>query len=151
MTAMKPFELTIQIEDEAWESLVGEAQALVAGVVDHAAAAEKAAGEATLLLTSDAALQTWNRQFRGLDKPTNVLAFPSPGEGPYLGDIAIAAGVVAREAAEQGKSPAHHLAHLALHGFLHLLGYDHETDEEAAEMEARETALLAELGLPDPY
>jgi len=148
---MSSLELTVLVEDDAWDALVPDAQGLAARVIAYAAAAEAVVGEATLLLTGDAALQSWNRQFRGQDKPTNVLAFPDPGEGPYLGDIAIAAGVLARESAAQDKRPADHLAHLALHGFLHLLGYDHESDEEAAEMEARETALLAEMGLPDPY
>lgn len=148
---MTPFELTIQIDDEAWATLAPEAEALARRVIGHAAHAEKVKGAATLLLTGDEALQAWNRQFRGQDKPTNVLAFPNAGEGPYLGDIAIAAGVVAREAADQGKSTADHLAHLALHGFLHLLGYDHDTEAEAEVMEAKETALLAELGLSDPY
>jgi probable rRNA maturation factor len=148
---MPPFDLSVLVEDEAWAALIPDAESLVAKTIAHAAQSESVEGEATLLLTSDAALHTWNRQFRGQDKPTNVLAFPNAGEGPYLGDIAIAAGVVSREAAEQGKTAADHLAHLALHGFLHLLGYDHETEQEAGEMEARETALLAELGLPDPY
>ena len=112
--------------------------------------------ELSLLLTDDAGMRELNRAWRGLDKPTNVLSFP--GSGPsspegvrHLGDIALAFETVAREAAEERKSLADHVAHLIVHGALHLLGHDHEADEEAEAMEALETAALARLGIADPY
>ena len=89
-----------------------------------------------------------NRVWRGKDKPTNVLSFSSEHE---LGDLAICAPVVAREAREQGKQPAAHWAHMVVHGVLHLLGYDHENNRDAERMEAREAKILAQLGMPNPY
>lgn len=106
----------------------------------------------TILLTDDEAMRRLNATFRGRNRPTNVLSFPAPpGHGAALGDIAMGYGVVAREARAQSKSLAGHAAHLAVHGILHLLGYDHEKPGEARMMEAIETKLLADLGLPDPY
>ncbi len=112
--------------------------------------------EISLLLTDDAGMRELNRAWRGLDKPTNVLSFP--GSGPsspegvrHLGDIALAFETVAREAAEEHKSLADHVAHLIVHGTLHLLGHDHAADEEADAMEALEAAALARLGIADPY
>ena len=105
-----------------------------------------------ILLTNDAAIQDLNTRFRGKDTPTNVLSFPAPETAaPHLGDIALAYGVCAREAEAQGKSLQHHLMHLTAHGVLHLLGYAHETDAEAEVMEGMERAILATLGVPDPY
>ena len=96
-----------------------------------------------------------NRDYRGKDYATNVLSFPvelPPGiHLPLLGDIAICAPVVTREAAEQGKLPAHHWAHLTVHGVLHLLGYDHIAEADAVQMETLETRILARLGVADPY
>lgn len=96
-----------------------------------------------------------NEHFRGRDRATNVLSFPAApladGSRPWLGDLVMAAPVVAREAAEQGKAVRAHWAHLVMHGCLHLLGYDHQTDAEAGEMETRERTMLASLGYPDPY
>jgi probable rRNA maturation factor len=93
-----------------------------------------------------------NARFRGKDAPTNVLSFPAPESAwPHLGDIALAYGVCRREADGQDKSFAHHVMHLTVHGVLHLLGYDHETDAEAEVMEGLERAILGGLGLPDPY
>jgi probable rRNA maturation factor len=99
--------------------------------------------------------QALNLQYRGRDYATNVLSFPvelPPGvDLPLIGDLVICAPVVAREAAEQGKKPAHHWAHLTVHGTLHLLGYDHIDEAEAEAMEALETKVLAGLGISDPY
>ena len=103
-------------------------------------------------------MRTLNRDYRNQDKPTNVLAFPAgdagfvpPGEIPLLGDIVVCAAVVAREAEEQGKLLDHHWSHMLVHGTLHLLGYDHDTDLEAEEMEALERRVLNSLGIADPY
>ena len=105
----------------------------------------------TILLTNNARLRALNAHFRGKDKPTNVLSFPAAEDPAHLGDIAIAYGVVKREAKAQGKSFAAHAAHLAVHGTLHLRGFDHEKSREARAMEAAETAILAKLGIADPY
>ena len=112
--------------------------------------------ELSLLLSDDAGVRELNRAWRGLDKATNVLSFPGSGAPTpdgvhHLGDIALAFETVAREADADGKSLADHVAHLIVHGVLHLLGCDHETDEEADAMEALETAALARLGIADPY
>jgi probable rRNA maturation factor len=111
---------------------------------------------ATLVLSDNANVRALNRQWRGQDKPTNVLSFPSgaPARGGarhHLGDVILALETLAGEAADLGISPADHFRHLVLHGLLHLLGWDHETDAEAEEMEALETRLLAKLGVADPY
>jgi probable rRNA maturation factor len=111
----------------------------------------------SLLFTDDAAVKILNRDWRGQDKPTNVLSFPA-GDSPVqteielLGDIALALETVQRESVEEGKKFDHHLTHLLLHGFLHLCGYDHETGEDdAEEMETLERAILARLAIDDPY
>jgi probable rRNA maturation factor len=116
--------------------------------------------EIAVMLTDDDGIRTLNKNWRGLDKPTNVLSFPAlQPTGPVseddpprmLGDIAIAYQTMRREADEAQKPFDHHLSHLTVHGFLHLIGYDHENDGEAEEMEALETEILAQLGIPDPY
>jgi probable rRNA maturation factor len=111
-----------------------------------------------LLFTSDARIAEINAEWRGKAKATNVLSFPVSGAMPVpageprpLGDIALAYGVVSREALEQKKPLSHHITHLIVHGVLHLLGYDHESDVEAGAMEAREIMILAELGMENPY
>ena len=110
-------------------------------------------------LADDAEQQRLNRAYRGQDRPTNVLAFPTadpaqmppPGAPLLLGDVVLALETVAREALEQQKSLDHHLSHLVVHGVLHLLGYDHQSEVDAVAMEARETEILAALGVPDPF
>lgn len=105
-----------------------------------------------VLLTDDEAVRELNRDFRHRDSSTNVLSFPAPpNPEDHLGDVALAYGVCVREAAEQGKPLSHHLQHLTVHGVLHLLGYDHIGDDEAEVMEGLERAVLAGLGVPDPY
>lgn len=114
-------------------------------------------GGLTLLFTDDAHIQLLNARFRGKDKPTNVLSFPAsagtaPPDAPaYLGDIALAYETVAREAETDGKTFDHHLTHLIVHGFLHLLGYDHMVEDEAEEMEYLERRILERLAIADPY
>ena len=115
--------------------------------------------ELSVALAGAAEQRRLNRDYRGYNTPTNVLAFPAwdpampppPGAPVLLGDVVLACETVAREASEQGKPFADHLRHLVVHGVLHLLAYDHRTPAEAAEMEALETAILARLGVPDPY
>ncbi|MFO1150149.1 MAG: rRNA maturation RNase YbeY [Alsobacter sp.] len=112
--------------------------------------------EVSLLLTGDEQMRGINREWRGQDKPTNVLSFPAVqpdklARAPFLGDIAVAFETTAREAAADGKTLADHFTHLVVHGFLHLLGYDHETEAEAEAMEGLEVRILAALGVDDPY
>lgn len=115
--------------------------------------------EMTIALADDAEVRRLNRDYRGIDKPTNVLSFEgsddrrrrAAGEPVILGDVILARETVATEAAAQGKNIADHARHLVVHGVLHLLGHDHKSDREAGAMEALEVALLAELGIADPY
>lgn len=138
------------------ETVIQRAVAAAAESVDE----DVADAEVAVMLTDDAGIRTLNSNWRGMDKPTNVLSFPAlqpesewkPGDAPrMLGDIAIAYETMRREADEEHKPFDHHLSHLAVHGFLHLIGYDHENDDDAEEMEALETEILAHLGIPDPY
>lgn len=118
-------------------------------------AAGPVAGAISVIVEDDAAIRELNRQWRGIDKPTNVLSFPaaaSPSIAPrHFGDIAISYETTMREAQAEARPFAHHLAHLAVHGFLHLLGYDHQSDAAAEAMEDLEREILARLGIPDPY
>ena len=148
--------IDVILDAAAWEAAEPRAAALAeiaaAAVLQH----ERARGDIAILLADDARIAELNAAFRGKDGPTNVLSFPAATgvdapQSRSLGDIALAFGVCAREAAEQGKSLAHHLQHLTAHGVLHLLGYDHESDAEAEAMEAKERAILAGLGVADPY
>ena len=114
--------------------------------------------DVSVRIVDEREMRALNRDYRDQDKPTNVLAFPAgdagfvpPGEMPLLGDIVVCAGVVAREAEEQAKPPAHHWGHMLVHGTLHLLGHDHRTDEQAGAMEALERRILESLGIADPY
>jgi probable rRNA maturation factor len=143
----------VEIEDAAWTAAQADAAALTVRAAEAVLLSEGADGEhVTVLLTDDEAVSELNARFRGKDQPTNVLSFPAPpNPEKHLGDVALAYGTCAREAAEQGKPLAHHLQHLVAHGVLHLLGYDHMTDEEADAMEGLERDVLAGLGVPDPY
>ncbi|MBV9572201.1 MAG: rRNA maturation RNase YbeY [Alphaproteobacteria bacterium] len=105
----------------------------------------------TILLTDDEQMRALNRAHRGKDIPTNVLSFPSAAGGDYLGDIAIALATAEREAEASNKPLLNHVLHLAVHGVLHLLGYDHDIPAEAETMEAREVEILSQIGVPDPY
>jgi len=139
--------------EPATEAGLRRALAAAAAVVSPPQEAEVA-----VLLTDDAAIRLLNRDWRGVDKPTNVLAFPAaaPPAGSLasplpIGDIVIAFETMAREAAAEARPFADHLAHLAIHGFLHLLGYDHQSDHDAETMEGLEGKILARLGIADPY
>jgi len=155
-----PQALTVDVltESPQWDAQPG-AEATVRRAIAQAAAIEGTAdpaAEVSVLLCDDAVIAALNARWRGRDEPTNVLSFPAPPAGDpaapaHLGDIAIACETVIREAQEQGQPVSRHLAHLAVHGFLHLLGYDHGTDDEAERMEQLERDILASLGIPDPY
>jgi probable rRNA maturation factor len=142
--------IDIEIEDDGWRS-VADIERLVTEAAEAALAGERGSA-ITVLLTDDEAVRELNQRFRGKDKATNVLSFPAI-ENPegFIGDIALAHGVCAREAEEQGKPLSAHLQHLVVHGALHLVGYDHESDAEAEAMEALEREILSGLGVPDPY
>jgi probable rRNA maturation factor len=146
---------------DCWQA-EASAETVVLRAIEAAAAsvdADTGDAELAVMLTDDAGIQTLNANWRGIDKPTNVLSFPAlqPTGTPdddaprMLGDIAIAYQTVRREADDEGKPFEHHLSHLAVHGFLHLVGFDHDQDAEAEAMEAVEREILAQLGIPDPY
>jgi probable rRNA maturation factor len=143
--------IEIEVEDSAWLRSLPHVAELARAAA--AAALEGWDGEdLVILLADDEAVRDLNTRFRGKDAATNVLSFPAAANtGGHLGDIALASGVCAREASEQGKPLADHLRHLVIHGVLHLLGYDHLDDAEAERMEALERDLLAGLGVADPY
>jgi probable rRNA maturation factor len=159
-----PSGVTVDVLSESplWEAEPG-AEAVVRQAISRAAAVVGPTGRATevaVLLCDDAMIAALNAQWRGREEPTNVLSFPAPtvsdpavseAGAVHLGDIAIACETVVREAREQGRTVSQHLTHLAVHGFLHLLGYDHQTDDEAERMEELERDILASLGIPDPY
>ena len=142
--------IEVEIEDEAWTAALPDAVALVQRAATVALGAVE--GDVVVLLTDDAAVHDLNLRFRDRDRPTNVLSFPAAeSAAPHLGDLVLALGVCAAEAAAQGKSLADHLTHLTVHGVLHLLGRDHVDEVEAEAMEAEERTLLASLGVADPY
>lgn len=142
--------IDVEVEAEAWTDAVANAEAIVRETAEAALGARQ--GDVTVLLADDAEVQALNARFRGKDRPTNVLSFPAAESArPHLGDIALAYGVCSAEAQAQGKALAHHLAHLVAHGVLHLLGYDHEADADAAVMEDMEREILRRFGIADPY
>lgn len=151
------FAIDISVESEGWSRISG-VEALVRRAAEAALLDNDAPpSEISVVLSDDEHLRELNKHHRGIDKPTNVLSFPAarmktPAGSPrMLGDVVIAFGTVEREAAEETKQFGDHLSHLVVHGVLHLLGYDHEDDEEAEIMEARERQILSKLGIPDPY
>ncbi len=153
-----PVEIDLSVEAGDWPDEAA-LTLLVDRAVSAAFAETAAAGpsELSIVFSDDAHIRTLNAGWRGKDKATNVLSFPAfpfPKGGklpPMLGDIVLAAETVSREAALEEKPFENHITHLVIHGLLHLLGYDHETDAEAEEMEAIERAALARLAIPDPY
>jgi len=155
---MEPL-IDIEIEDDGWLDVLPDAQNVVETGVAAALAAVEIEGQAdvVVLLCNDAEMRELNREYRKKDKATNVLSFPAPkamrvkGVLEHLGDVALGLETCMREAEEQGKTLKNHVMHLSVHGTLHLLGYDHMTDEEAEEMESLERDILEGLGVPDPY
>jgi probable rRNA maturation factor len=152
--------VSIAADDSGWDAIPD-----LRKLARRAAAATLAAAysgprpaKLAILFTGDAAVAEMNRHWRGKASPTNVLSFPAPsslpvpaGEPVPLGDIVLGFGTVAREAAEQGKPLPHHATHLIVHGVLHLLGQDHQTEAEAENMERLERVILTKLGIADPY
>ena len=145
--------ILVVVDDPGWRKFRG----LVPRLERAASAAAKAAGfrgrsGMTVLLSNDRRLKALNRDFRGADKPTNVLSFPAqPNKDKYLGDVALALGVTRREAKASGKLVADHAAHLVVHGVLHLAGYDHVRAGDAKVMEALEVTILKRLDIANPY
>lgn len=151
----------VLVTAECWQA-EPEAEAVIHRAIEAAAEiadADTGDAELAVMLTDDGGIRTLNGNWRGIDKPTNVLSFPalqpvgdvSDDMPRMLGDIAIAYETTRREADEEDKPFDHHLSHLAVHGFLHLVGYDHEKDDDAEAMETLEREILAQLGIPDPY
>jgi len=152
----------VLIVAECWQA-ESDAEAVIHRAIAAAAEianADHGEAELAVMLTDDDGIRTLNSNWRGIDKPTNVLSFPAlPPTGPrgpddaprMLGDIAIAYQTTRKEADDEQKPFEHHLSHLAVHGYLHLIGYDHENDADADIMEGLETEILAQLGIPDPY
>lgn len=147
--------LDLRVEDEHWLTSDTE-QTLqeLAETAFNAAAHATKSGHVDLLLTGDAQMQVLNRNWRDKDKPTDVLSFPSDDlafESGILGDIALGFGVFTEDLTKLKREFNAHFSHLLIHGYLHLLGFDHENEADADEMEALETNILAELGYSDPY
>jgi len=147
--------IDVEIEDEAWSSALPDVEALVEraaqAALDTLPQAEQG-GAVAILLTDDAAVADLNTRFRDKPTSTNVLSFPAADSAyPHLGDVALAYGVCASEAEAQRKSLADHLTHLVVHGVLHLLGYDHESEADAEVMEQMECEILRRFGVADPY
>lgn len=146
--------LDMLVESGLWQQ-PGKIKNLLRRAIGQAAATLSTTGvEIAIVLTDDSAIRLLNRQWRGIDAATNVLSFASEnpgGRGPFIGDIVLAQQTIAREANAERKPFAHHLAHLAVHGFLHLVGYDHQNEKDAAVMEGLERRILRRLAIPDPY
>lgn len=150
--------ISVRVDDPEWRSVIADLPKLCD---DIAAAVSDTIGapldQIAVSFCNDEAIRGLNATFRGYDKPTNVLSFPAgpapdvPGQSAFLGDIAVARETVIAEARDQEKDVRDHTAHLVVHGVLHLLGYDHETAQDAPAMEAQERAILRSLGIADPY
>lgn len=172
----KHFEVAVMLHDAAWDEHLEDLEGLAKRAMRTAwrrlhedrPEAASAAAEVSLVFADDAAVADLNRGYRGREGPTNVLSFPNMDDEDFLaanaspagltavpprllGDVVLARQTVMREAGEQAKSLHDHTLHLLVHGLLHLLGHDHESAAEAEEMEALETAILADLGVADPY
>jgi probable rRNA maturation factor len=146
--------IDVRVESDLWKN-IRDARAVVRRAITEAAAVLSTPNaELAIVLTDDSAIRLLNRAWRGVDAATNVLSFPTArggGEPPLIGDIVLAFETIAAEARAEHKPFAHHVAHLAVHGFLHLLGYDHVRIKDTAIMERIERAILRRLAIPDPY
>ena len=165
-TAAAGLKIDVLVDSQCWTNPRAAGAVVRRAVRQAAAALATRPVELAIVLTDDMAMRRLNRDWRGIDAATNVLSFATrhranrhkpdranqPDNHPnHLGDLVLAYQTVKREARRDGKSFDHHLAHLAVHGFLHLLGYDHESDGGARRMERAETAILRDLAVPDPY
>jgi probable rRNA maturation factor len=161
MLATREIAVDTIVESAFWTSEHGAEAAVRRAIAVAAEETSTGGAEVAIVLTDDSTIRSLNREWRGIDKPTNVLSFPAravagqyrgAGDAPrHLGDIVVAYETVAQEAAAAGTPLLHHLSHLAVHGFLHLIGYDHTRDQDADRMEAIEVEILARLGIADPY
>ncbi|WP_028466276.1 rRNA maturation RNase YbeY [Nisaea denitrificans] len=150
------YDIAVTVSDPAWEVALPDAERLCVDIAVAVLGPVTKPIELSIVLGSDAEVRLLNRDYRGKDKATNVLSFPSGLSSDLsgtdmLGDVILAFETVSMEAARDGKPLASHLRHLVVHGILHLLGYDHETEEEASEMERREVEILDGFGISDPY
>jgi probable rRNA maturation factor len=146
----------IVVESELWHAQP-QAESIARAAIAAASAHSTRGGEVSILLSDDSAVRELNRQWRGIDKPTNVLSFPAPATPAahvhfgHLGDIVIAFETLQRECEDESRHFLHHLAHLSVHGFLHLIGHDHQADTEADAMEAIESKIMISMNMPDPW
>ena len=144
----------IQVASPLWDGQPLAEQTVRDAIAAAADTLSTTAGEVSIVLTDDQAIRDLNREWRKIDKATNVLSFPAAPAGggeKMLGDIVIAYETLARECDDEGRDFLHHLAHLTVHGFLHLVGYDHQTDSDADEMEGIESKIMKAMKMPDPY
>jgi probable rRNA maturation factor len=147
----------IQIRSPAWRAEPASKQSVRTALAAIAATIAIQSKELCIVLTDDKTIRALNRQWRGIDKPTNVLSFPaaitaaSASTNKFSGDIVIAYETLRRECDDEDRVFLHHLAHLTIHGFLHLIGYGHEVDAEAEEMEGLESKIMMRMKLPDPW
>jgi probable rRNA maturation factor len=151
-----PPQIDVQTQSPLWKAQPLAEQTARDAITAAASALSTAGGEVSIVLTDDSGIAALNRDWRGIDKPTNVLSFPASGHkgdesSRFLGDIVIAYETLVRECDDEDREFLHHLAHLTVHGFLHLAGYDHETDAQAEEMERLESKIMARMNMPDPY
>jgi probable rRNA maturation factor len=153
-TACNALDIDVVVESELWNRKKGVKSAARRAVVKAANVLSTPSSELAIVLTDDSTIRQLNRDWRSIDAPTNVLSFPAGRAGgatPFIGDIVLAYETIAGEARAERKPFAHHLAHLTVHGFLHLLGYDHVRKKDAEEMEQLERDILRRLRIPDPY
>jgi probable rRNA maturation factor len=144
----------IRIESDLWKQQREVTTVARRAIAEAAAAVARSKCELSVLLTDDPTIRVLNCDWRSVDAPTNVLSFPAPrggGDRPFIGDIVLAYETVAAEAQSEHRPFAHHFAHLCVHGFLHLLGYDHVRKKDAELMEEAERDILRKLQIPDPY
>ncbi len=146
--------IDVLMQSDLWKATKDVRLVARRAIREAAALLATPAAELVVVLTDDLAIRLLNRAWRGVDAPTNVLSFPTKRAGddpPLIGDIVLAYETIAGEARAEHKPFAHHVAHLAVHGFLHLLGYDHVRNEDAEVMEQVELDVLSRLAIPDPY
>jgi probable rRNA maturation factor len=147
-------EIDIQVQSALWQAEPAAEKTVREAVAAAATLLSTSDGEVSIVLTDDSAIRALNRDWRGIDKPTNVLSFPAAradSAPSMLGDIVVAYETLKRECEDEDREFLHHLAHLTVHGFLHLLGFDHQTDAQAEKMEGLESRIMTLMKLPDPY